>query len=120
MKLFFQEKGQGGLEIMIIATAVIIMGILFSSIYLSSQDSTTALIIAKNRLTEKLNLLEEPAIIETIRYSLSGQNTIDIKIITIPKSISLEDIPDGVQSITDEITEKTGFENAVILLNPQP
>ena len=58
MNLKTNARGQGSLEVLIISTAVVIMAFLFTSIFLTAQDSTTALLLAKNKCTEAFNQLE--------------------------------------------------------------
>jgi len=111
--LKLQRRGQGSVELIIVTTVVIILAVLFSSFYLGLQDSTMALLMAKSRITEKLNELQEPAIIEHISYQIPVAGTIEIAVQTVPASISGVNLSD----VETEIENSTSFATVNIQLN---
>ncbi|MBU0636562.1 hypothetical protein KKE06_06055 [Candidatus Micrarchaeota archaeon] len=115
--LFVDSKGQGSLEIMIIAAAVIMLGTLFSSIYLASQDTTIALVIAKNLLTEQLNTLEEPTILSSVRYTVNSSIN---KICMVVKTTPYVSLAGTTSAIETEIVNSTSFATASISFTDPP
>ena len=111
-QLFLHQKGQAGLEVMLIATAIIILGTAFSTVYFASQDSTIALVIAKNGLAEQLNTLEEPVILSNLRYTLSPANKICIIVETTPAIPGIETLIDtsGIESDISGASSFSGVE----------
>ncbi len=112
------QCGQGSIELMLIIASALGLAFFFSVSYLSTQDATIALVITKNRVTEKLQLHEITAIIESIKYNKTAPDTIIIKVFTKPSSI---DFPQAdLSGIQDEIEESTPFTTATIEMNPAP
>jgi hypothetical protein len=110
------QRGQGSIEIMLVVTSVIGLAFYLSVSYLSTQDITTALVIAKNRVTEKLGLHETPAIIENMRFERSAPDTLTIRVFTQPPSAGITDAEK--KAIEDEIVAGTVFSVVSIQLNP--
>ena len=109
--------GQGSLELMLIAMAVVGMAFVFSSAYLSAQDTTTALLIAKNRISERLQARAIPTIIETIQSNRLGTTSIEIRVFTQPPTVSQLDLGD-LSGIQTEIQNATIFETISWQINP--
>lgn len=116
MKSLFDQKGQGSIEIMLITTSVLGLAFLFSVSYLSTQDATVALVIAKNRITEKMHLNGITAIIESIQYSKDAPDDITINVFTKPSGIPLSQA--DLDAIQDEITQSTPFTTVTIVMAP--
>lgn len=116
MKILVGQKGQGSIEIVLITATAIALAFFFSNVYLSTQDATAALWIAKNRLTERLNSLETPVIIEKISYTKLGPSEIAIRVFTKPNAVSRNDLW-AVDKIEAEIRNSTSFSTASICIN---
>jgi len=112
------QRGQGSIELMLIITSALGLAFLFSVSYLSTQDATIALVIAKNRVTEKLQLHEITAIIESIKYNKTAPDTIKISVFTKPPDANLSTA--DVQEIQNEIAQSTPFTTVTIEMNPAP
>lgn len=113
------RRGQGSIEVMLIIVVVVALAFVFSNAYLGTQDATTALVIAKNRLTEKLNLLEAPAIIEAAKFTKTGSDALTIKVFTKP-AIPQSDLQQYLGGIQTEIRNSTSFSAVEIQINPVP
>jgi hypothetical protein len=112
------QRGQGSIEIMLIVTSALGLAFLFSVPYLSTQDATIALVIAKNRITEKMQLNGITAIIESIKYNKEAPDSITLKAYTKPAPI---DFPQAdLDAIQTEIEQSTPFTTVTILMNPAP
>lgn len=112
------QKGQGSIELMLIITSALGLAFFFSVSYLSTQDTTVALVIAKNRITEKMQLNGITAIIESIKYAKYAPDAITIKVFTKPAPINFP-LADRI-AIQDEIRQSTPFTTAIIEMNPNP
>lgn len=110
------SNGQGSLEVLLISTAVIALAFFFGSTYLSTQNTTTALLIAKNKLTEKLNALNEPAIIESVHYEKISDSEIHLTVFTQPRTITDQQV--NISDVQTDIAQYTSFSTVKIQLNP--
>ncbi len=112
------QRGQGSIELMLIIASALGLAFFFSVSYLSTQDATIALVITKNRVTEKLQLHEITAIIESIKYSKDAPDTIAIRVFTKPSAIEFP--PADLLDIESEIRQSTPFSTVTIYMNPAP
>jgi hypothetical protein len=113
--LWLDARGQGSIEIMLIIISAIGLAFYFSTTYLSTQDVTTALVIAKNRVTEKMNLHQDVAVIEDMRFVRNSDN-LTIRVFTQPSIVELD--PTELAAIGTEIENSTPFSSVTIEMNP--
>jgi hypothetical protein len=113
--LWLDARGQGSIEVMLIIVTAIGLAFYFSIAYLSTQDVTTALVIAKNRVTEKMNLHQDVAVIEEMRF-VRNADDLTIRVFTQPPTAELE--PNELNIIGTEIENSTPFSSVTIEMNP--
>lgn len=111
------QKGQGSIELVLVAMAIVVLGAVFTGIYLQSQDSTIAMVIAKNRLTETFNQGDTPIIVDTLRYTIENGNEFHLQVETIPKTADMTPYQSGIAELENAIANKTSYAIVAVSIN---
>lgn len=91
------SRGQTGFEALLMTAFVILLIVLISSQAFKEQDSTSAILLAKNRLPLLFNDQNKAYVVRTIEWKNYGTitnpnygNTLGLNIVTIPAEIERE------------------------------
>ncbi|MDD5162828.1 MAG: hypothetical protein PHD95_01325 [Candidatus ainarchaeum sp.] len=86
------KKAQASLELLFIATLVIVISIAILGYFNSIKGQTVALGLAKTNTLDALNKAQTNFSIEKIDLSVESNGNIDLNIITIPDTMACSDI----------------------------
>jgi len=115
------KKGQVSLEMLILATATIILSLVVIGHYTQIRESTTALEVAKIEALRQIDGMEGRYIIERMDYRIAG-NKINLCMYTDPRVVvePAKHLDTGI--IETEIGKYTAFEpeDVTVRLNTEP